>query len=211
MKLLKLTCSLILVFSLSNCSKDFLDKAPYGVATEETFYKTVEECKGAVMQVYHRTVQLSPWQFGSRLMFSDMNSDDYENISNPGSHMNLLANMNADNEQFKWVWNYMYRGIYLANQTIANIEGSSLNQEDKDQFIAECKALRGVCFWTLTTYWGEVPIITKPLLPEEYFTQVKGSEEACWAQTEQDFIDAAAILPETYPAEEAGRVTKEAL
>ena len=137
-----------------------------------------------------------------------MNSDDYENLVNPDSHMNLLANMNADNEQFKWIWNYMYRGIYLANLTIQNIESSSIPQSNKDQFIAECKALRGVYFWTLTTYWGSVPIITRPLSAQEYFTQKKNTKEECWTQTEQDFIWAAKFLPSSYPDGEVGRVTK---
>jgi hypothetical protein len=103
-------------------------------------------------------------------------------------------------------WWHHWRGVYRANQVLANVPGISMDETLKARYIGEAKFLRALYYYNLVTIWGNIPLILEPSKPADKPSQV--AQEQVWTQIEQDLNDALAVLPTSYSGEEIGRATK---
>lgn len=65
---------------------------------------------------------------------------------------------NASYGGFSEAWSGQYEGIARANNMIANMEKSSLEESLRTQYIAESRFIRGLLYNNLLNYFGGVPI-----------------------------------------------------
>ncbi len=115
-----------------------------------------------------------------------------------------LSDYNFEVNRHIWVHNYELIG--RANQVTANVPDIDMDATLRSRIVGEAKFLRALAYYNLVTLYENIPLITAPLSPEERPASATAAET--WAQIEQDLSDAAAALPETYPAGEAGRATR---
>ncbi|MEO6914516.1 MAG: hypothetical protein ABI151_01815, partial [Chitinophagaceae bacterium] len=159
MKKIKYTVLVFFTFCilviLGSCKKSFLDSAPYAVVTDNNFYQTTEQCKGAVLQCYNRTVHLGPIYLFIRHALNDYDGDDL--LRTNTDDFTVWYNFSPDNVQFLWGWKYCFQGIYLCNYTISKITSSPIPQADKDGLIAECKTIRALMYEMVAVRWGKCP------------------------------------------------------
>jgi hypothetical protein len=113
---------------------------------------------------------------------------------------------NYDAEPINHAWAHLYRGIYRANQVIANVPGIQMDETLKKRYIAEAKFWRGVYYFNLVSLWGTAPLVLQPSKP----TDLPGNSNPTqlWAQVEKDFTEAIPDLPVSYDNNNIGRVTK---
>jgi len=106
-------------------------------------------------------------------------------------------------------WNVSFMDIFRANQIIENVVNvPGLSTELKASYTAEAKFLRGINYFNLVINFGDLPLELKvPKTQADYFV-AKSPEADVWKQIIQDFTDAAANLPISYPAQWTGRATK---
>lgn len=203
---------LSIIFMAISCQKEFLDRDPIGKLTSATFFKTEEQAVQAVNAIYQ---QMRVWEthaFGF-LGTTDIMSDDADkgSTANDGLYVKELDDFThgADNNAVKAVWTGYFQGIARANMAIDKIPPIEMNEKLKERLIGEAKFLRAYYYFNLVRWFGDLPLITKPLTPSE-FSQRRVAAADIYKQIEKDWKDAATVLPEKsqYPASEMGRVTK---
>jgi hypothetical protein len=199
----------VLLAGVSSCKKSFLESAPYAVVSDADFYKTTDECQGAVFQAYNRTVHLAPIYLFIWHALNDYAGDDLLRTNH--DDFTVWNNFSPDNVQFTWGWKYCFQGIYLCNYTLDKLATAPIPQADKDKLGAECKAIRGFMFYTIATRFGTAPIITTTLPVAQYYTVKFSNAVDIYNQAIKDFTEAEPFLPPTWDAANKGRFSQVAL
>lgn len=207
--------ALLLLLTANACQKDFLDRRPQNELTFEEFFKTPEHAVQATNAVYEQFRSFDCIALGY-LGCTDIISDDADKGSIPDDQPPLADidnfSFDASNTYFSAVYGSYYQAIARANIAIENIPNIDMDAQLRDRLVGECKFLRAYSYFLLVQWFGDLPIITRTLTTEEYYTQTRQPVAAVYAQIEQDLLEAIAVLPEKegYAAAERGRVTKSA-
>ncbi len=101
-----------------------------------------------------------------------------------------------------------YRGIGRCNTLLARIDAVPMNESLKERAKAEAKFLRALYYHLLQSYYGDVPLITEEPDLEKHGRLPRTDRALVVQQILADLEDAAAVLPEKYPAADRGRATK---
>jgi tetratricopeptide (TPR) repeat protein len=175
---MKIIFSYILVFVLligSGCKK-FVKEDPLSDGTLDQFFKSKYDADAAMAGMYGQFQQLmyGESQFNNRYTFwGDARSDNmerqaqYSNSSTTEIHYNsLTANNNfAD-------WTPLYVAIGRANINIAKFPvinqiaapADQLTAASLNSYMAQCYAMRAMCYFYIARVWGGAPIRTTPFL-----------------------------------------------
>lgn len=189
-----------------SCEKELLDQVNPNAPTPNTFWKTEQDAIQGLNAVYAgiQNRELSLWE----IFDYDMRSDEGYSQS-PWTDLGNIGRFVFNNYDFPWlleVWRELYRTIYKANQVLENVPAIEMDETLKTRILAETKLLRGHCYYKLVTLWGRVPIVTGIEDANNRYPQ--GTIEEVWGLVEQDFMDAAAGLPDSYSGADIGRATR---
>ncbi|MXV52292.1 RagB/SusD family nutrient uptake outer membrane protein [Pedobacter sp. HMF7647] len=201
--------SIITLFS--NCKESDLELDNPNQITTVTYWKTENDVLSSLAATYGLLRDVNGGFWGVRgIELANGRGDDFF-IRNDVANLYQLSTFTntPDNGVLNDLWNTSYRAIFRANQIIENAPTvPGLSDQAKTGYIAEAKFLRGLNYFILAINFGDGPIITKtPQSKDDYFA-VKSPEADVWKQAIQDFTDAAAGLPQSYPAQWVGRATK---
>lgn len=205
----------LLLFSVTNCQKDFLDRKPPGKLTFEEFFQTEAHAVQATNAVYEQ-FRIFDCVALPYLACTDILSDDADkgSTANDAPLMNDLDNFTVDpsSPYVSPVYKGYYRAIARANVAIENIPTVEMDAALQDRLVGECKFLRAYSYFLLVQWFGDLPIITKTLQGDEYYAQTRQPKAEVYDQIEADLKDAIAVLPEkdAYAAADLGRATKAA-
>lgn len=198
---------------LCSCQRDFLDRKPKGQLTFDTFFENEEQAVWAVNAIYQnfRSWEMCafPW-----IGITDIISDDADKGSTENDALFLKEiddfAFDATNQVFSQSWKGHYHTIFRANIAIENIPNIDMDQALRDRLVGEARFLRAYCYFRLVQWYGALPIITRPLDEDEYFTQERRPVSEVYDLIEQDLLAAIAALPEKskYPPKDLGRATK---
>jgi len=155
--------------SMSSCSSDFLNVSPNDKIQVSDSYKTPKQIEQALYGAYSELRQISNDEF---LLLSEVRSDNaWSNPQTDGlREYSEIGTFRAGSETttFNAAWCDWYRVILGANTIIAKAPDVAFaNQVIKDQFLGEAYFLRGWAYFELTRLFGNIPVIDKPMLPEE--------------------------------------------
>jgi len=197
---------------ISSCN-DLLRNKPLGEQTSETFFQTQQDAIDATNASYQI---LRDWQVHvfSYLGLTDIISDDANKGSTPTDAPFLLEldnlNYDAGNLAFNDPWTGYYKGVYRTNLAIQNIPNINMDQNLKDRLIAENRFLRAYFYFFLERGWQDIPLVTQPLKPSQYYNQPNATPDSVYAQIIRDLEYGIAHLPEKsqYSADDLGRATK---
>ncbi|MBI2729342.1 MAG: RagB/SusD family nutrient uptake outer membrane protein [Sphingobacteriales bacterium] len=208
-KIIKFCLATTLMVSVSSCKKYLdLDIANPNRVDESNFWKTGADALKGINAVYGNFYRNgSP---GSRWtpFYFDIRSDDGYSTS-PWNELRSVGALNITQYSFEVnydTWWHHWRGVYRANQVLANVPAITMDETLKKQYIGEAKFLRAVYYYNLVTIWGNIPLILQPSKPDDKPSQVP--QEQVWAQIEKDLTEAAEALPTSYTGDEIGRATK---
>lgn len=196
---------------LTSCGDEFLDKAPKGELTSDNFFKDELQAEQAVNAIYEHLRGFNVHVF-SYLGVTDIASDDADKGSVPGD-AGFLQDINdftfdANNTAVNGIWTGYFQGIFRANQVITNVPEIEMDTELQNRLIGEARFLRAYFYFFLVRTYGDVPLIDRPLNPDEY-QQPKVAAAEIYDFIEDDLTFAIANLPEKseYPATDLGRAT----
>lgn len=173
---------------------------------EGNFWRTGSDALQGVNAVYGNFYRNGPSRWLPYYM--DARSDDGYSTS-PWNELRSISGLNITNYSFEVqadTWGHHWRGVYRANQVIANVPGIDMDATARNRYVAEAKFLRAWNYYNLVTIWGNIPLVLEPSQPNDKPAQV--AQAQVWAQIEQDLTEAADALPATYSGEEVGRATK---
>ena len=198
-----------LLLSLPACKKyTDLDIENPNREDESNFWKDADDALKGVNAVYGNFYRNgSP---GSRWtpFFFDARSDDGYSLSG-WNELRSVAALNITQYSFEvniYTWAHHWRGVFRANQVVANVPGIDMDETLRARYVGEAKFLRAVYYYNLLSIWGNIPLILDPSKPADKPTQASMAE--VWAQIESDLTDAAASLPPSYTGDDIGRATK---
>jgi hypothetical protein len=212
---------LIGIFTLTvtfSC-EDFLEVPNQENVSEEDFLSNPENAKQLINGVYNKLLDFEMYSF-SWIGMTSITSDDADKGSIPsdtGADKDKLdaLNFEASSLSFNQVYRSRYDGIRRANQAIAYINNSTIDQTLKNRLIGECKFLRALWYFDLVRCFGGVPLVTTVIdfndveLVNEVVFKRKSKAET-YSQIESDLLEAIQTLPlkSQYGSNDLGRATK---
>ncbi|HWB28378.1 MAG TPA: RagB/SusD family nutrient uptake outer membrane protein [Chitinophagaceae bacterium] len=208
---MKKTLLILSIGLLASCKKSFLDLAPISNANVQAFYKTPNDIMVAVNACY-ASLQLDGqyryayWQFGEVRSDNTYNWDGAGNF--PDAEIDQFKETSA-NAIITAAWEDTYHGIQLCNVVLNRINGVTMSDALKNQYIGEAEFLRALMYFNLVRIYGEVPLVTKETSSvSEGYSETRMPVEDVYAQIVADLTDAAQKLPVSYSGADIGRATK---
>jgi starch-binding outer membrane protein, SusD/RagB family len=201
----------VLTFLYTACSKDFLDtKAPK--VTIDDYFTSEEDASLALTACY----DVLGWDADNQFPYwlgDILGHDSYKGGEGAGDQPWIepllrfqydpnIAELNTPYQQY-------YIAINRCNRVIENVPAMAddvISPETKDEIVAEAKFVRGYFYFELVKMFGEVPLVTSILKPENYDIP-KASLANLWTQIESDFGYAAEILP-VKSSQQVGRASQ---
>jgi hypothetical protein len=215
MKNIKTLFSLFLffVFALYSCNEETIELLPIG-NTEASYFQNESQMEEAIMGVYQKN--------GFFYMFGGGQNNNTAPIFHlPGDDLTTPANyaqenfsgLNGGNGQLSGFYNYSYQLIARANIMLEKIEDNgefayTRQPELRDYHKGEALFLRAYMYMQLWNVYGTAPLVTERItnISNAYPPNSEGTE--LLDQAIIDLEQAAQLLPDSWPAEMKGRVTK---
>ncbi|HEX8425659.1 RagB/SusD family nutrient uptake outer membrane protein [Hymenobacter sp.] len=161
----------------SSCAKDYLDEAPKGLYTPQTSLVDslgFEAGMAGLMSVVREQYIYSDNQGVIDMMHVGTDVCILGNPQGPETSYVRYAELTPQDAASGWWWGWAYRTINNANVLIqqAALAPATVRQGYKDRITAEAKFYRAYAYDFLATLYGDVPIITEPLVaPRNDFTR----------------------------------------
>ncbi len=193
----------IVLFSLGACVKEdtFLNRYPKDAPNPSNFFVNEISARQAVNACY------TPWQLNTDMyqrylsVLLDALTDDSYPSPNVADQVKLKAwNITPTMGYLISWWRYPYQCINAANFAIDNIPNSTdptFTPEKQAPFIAEAKFFRAYSYLFLTTFYGDIPLLTSAASDFNEFNTPRSPRADVMAQVVEDFTYAKDNLPET--------------
>src|SRR5690606_18817758 len=109
----------------------------------------------------------------------------------------------AENGAFNGLWLYDYEGINRINLAISYLTNTEITQTvgisdpRKNQLLGEAYCLRAFYYFDLVNNFGDVPLLTVPLISfeEAFDVAVRVPASEIWEQINADLSQARTLLP----------------
>jgi hypothetical protein len=153
---------------------DFLEEVPEGQITLKNFYQTESDAIAATDAIYfylisgYNAAGLWDENYGG-LFYNDywelpeLMSD---NVVTKQTSVEYIAISNFDIDGYstrvRCLWRDFYQTINVCNTVIQKVPGISMDELKRNQLIAEARFVRGMCYFELIRFFGDVPLHTKP-------------------------------------------------
>ncbi|MDR0430909.1 MAG: RagB/SusD family nutrient uptake outer membrane protein [Tannerellaceae bacterium] len=204
----------------ASCGDNFLDKPPYGILTDDNYYKTEGDAFTALTAIY----SYFGGEEGGGILevlgyeFADIASDDCikgGESDNDRPFVNDLAFYRAlsNNQNIEQWWMYIYRGIFRCNALLDRLPGIEFrNNALKKRYEAETRFIRAYFYLKLVRIYGGTPLVDKVLIyPNDNIMMPRNSREEVHTFIINELKACIPVLPpksEMNLAAEWGRASK---
>lgn len=206
---------------------DYLDRDSDSVLSREDAFKNFNNFQGFVEVIYnvipdvakHNWVSSFNWGDdevittgnGEYLMGYAIDGGNYRSYFNKGDCF-LDRSWKVDGNRFaKSLWGGGWYAIRQANLGIEALENGMLKdatQEEREFIEGQLYFFRAWTYFQLTTYWGGLPYMLKPLAPDAQFNLPRESYQENAEKMAADFQRAADLLPIDWDNTTTGNRTK---
>lgn len=210
-KVLGISLFAIALILTQACNKGFLNRPQEDKVPVKQFWASQADATSGVDAMYANLHEWTNIAFAP-IAVESMGSDDVDKGSTPddASFFNDFHNFTASSTegQISDFYSGEYRTINLANQVIDNIQNINMDANLKTQYTAEAKFIRAYCYFRLVRAFGDVVLRLHVPTDASQYNLPRTPKAQVWAAIEQDLTDAAAVLPQHFPAAEVFRATK---
>ncbi len=193
----------IALFGFTGCDfNEELTTIPTGSVSELIFWETEQDARLAVNAAYRELD-------GTGMVQLETTTDIAMHApSGPQTLYDVaVGTLDPTNTSIRDYWRRYWRGVRKANDPINNIDQIETgNPQLLARLEAEARFLRAYYYTMLTTFWGDVPLITEPLAIQEQVSRTSRSQVVDFIISELDA--AAAVLPVSYSGGDIGRATR---
>ena len=192
---------------LSSCSSDFIDLLPKSSVTQDRYYKTDRDFADALTGVYAPIRN----RYNEFWIYGDQRSDDswvQPAKSNTATYSDQFT-MNSNEDELSNAWNQYFQSIFRANNLLTKIESLDVSDiPNKNQYVAETRFLRALCYFDLVRIFGSVPAVTSALSITDAYKMSRTSVEEIYNNIIIPDLKAAESLPTSYSGANIGRPTQ---
>ena len=202
-----------LCFVTTSCNEEFLDTTDPTRVGSDLFYKDLTQMQQALNGIYGQLQGIT----NTAYLFQEFNSDnttlDFSPVDRGGAvgwESLEFSTVNSGTGDISGMWNAYYSSLYNINFALEKLAASTtLDATAKGEVEGQLKFLRAFYYFDLVRYFGDVVLVTSTLkIPEEAFDLVRSPAADVYAQIITDLTEAAAALPQAYPAAKKGSATK---
>lgn len=197
----KIIYLLVIVFIFSACDESFLETAPNDALSPSTFWKSKKDLDLALTGCYRG------FEDGGTLMYRDCGSDNaYNNFPWEGWTAVGNGNLSAADPGASY---YGFGTINRCNEFLKNADNAtSVSEEVRAIYKAQARFIRAYKYYSLTTNYGNVPLITENFATPDEAKVPRDSQEVIRKFIEDELNAVIAILPASYSGAEFGKATK---
>ncbi|NTE00377.1 RagB/SusD family nutrient uptake outer membrane protein [Agrobacterium tumefaciens] len=198
--------AIILLFSA--CKKDFLNRSPLDAYTNSNLWTSASDANSALVGVYNN------WITADFVVGSDCTTDNGFNqypwegllvYGNGTVNPSLVGPLSYPTTK---AYNlYDYATITKCNFFLANIDKTPMDAVQKANMIAQVRVIRAYKYSVMSQLYGDVPLITTVLTPDESLASVNAPKAAIVKFIISELAAAAADLSVT-PNSGDGHITK---
>ncbi|WP_437919950.1 RagB/SusD family nutrient uptake outer membrane protein [Sphingobacterium sp. LRF_L2] len=211
--------SLLLLFVITSCSKDYLSITPDGRTTLEDIFQDEKRTEAYLNRVYGYIPSYF-WKYGFFDFLAPFSDEAYAYsgavMAWSSGSLNASGNpLHTAQERGKGVYHYgtFWAGIRDANVFLSNVETANIpSSTNRARFKGEAQLLRTFYFWELIKEYGPMPIINTPFDNDfDYTTLVRPTFQECvdYIEEQCDEVIANNNVPMRITTEaERGRVTR---
>lgn len=144
----RIILTLLSVFTFISCLD--LDETTYSDMQVSDIYKTESDADASTIGIYANMLSSSMYSLPSMLGNTSSTADTrFVYVVSGGIH--------SETSHLEDYWSANYTLVRKANEVIANLWNSSLNENVKLSYIAEAMALRAYGYFRLLRFWGDIP------------------------------------------------------
>lgn len=201
-----LVATLVLLVTGVSCNDNLLQTIPKDRVSSGTFWKTEQDARLAVNNLYN---YLHP--FGDRDI---MNWAAVSDIATANGGFNAISEYQHNVETAESgfgsnMWNNSYDGIRACNEFLANVDNVKTDKTDLiKRYKAEARFVRSYLYVYLIEFFGDVPLIKKPITPKEGRNLSRTDKSKVWDFIASELSDISNTLPASYGKDQIGRITK---
>jgi starch-binding outer membrane protein, SusD/RagB family len=200
----KIIYLLTLTFTLffSQGCKDYLEQVPLDAPATGQFFNNEIEMNAALNAIYRSAY----WNTGNTAYQSYM--DLWTDIAVQRGVELAEGNFDVFNGHSATIWRLAYTTIQRTNTMLDGMEKGKSKVADATykRLQAETRVIRAWSYLYLTFLYGEAPLITKPLTPEEFYTQKRATHDELVKFIYNELDAAAQVL--AWAPTQRGRVSK---
>lgn len=205
-----ITGCLLAAISLSSLScEKFLEEKPQSFLAPENYYQNERDLFASLIGVYESLGDNSQTFLARRLHYLTWFTSG-EALSPNLANQQLLTNytFTADHSDINSVWTSMYATINKANTVIGRASGVPMDENLKQQYIAEARFLRALCYFYGVRLWGALPLVTEEVTAIEEVNVARSPVSAIYDLIIEDLTFASGPVPS---ANQQGRAIKGAV
>src|SRR3546814_913380 len=191
-----------------SCEK-FLEEKPQSFLAPENYYQDGRDLFASLIGVYESLGDNSQTFLARRLHYLTWFTSG-EALSPNLANQQLLTNytFTADHSDINSVWTSMYATINKANTVIGRAPGVPMDENLKQQYIAEARFLRALCYFYGVRLWGALPLVTEEVTAIEEVNVARSPVSAIYDLIIEDLTFASGPVPST---NQQGRAIKGAV
>ncbi|MRG45801.1 RagB/SusD family nutrient uptake outer membrane protein [Chitinophaga sp. SYP-B3965] len=182
----------IMIAGLSSCKK-FLDTKPTDFYTPDNYYNTEAQLQQALTGVYGDLMRPELYAQVIPFNFTTTTDEVLSNRTADGDTRGLRYNYDASQVYVGNLWRFSYVGIANLNSLLLNINKPEMDSTKRNIIKGQALFLRGFLYFTLTSNYGDVPLILRPLAINET-TIPAAAQKDVYAQIEKDMKEAEELL-----------------
>ena len=196
----------IAVLLFARC-EDALQEEPQDFLARANFYQTASDAESALLATYGAFYD-NGFFYNIWYMALVEGSADYVNSRGSQFPISEYQGLDQQNQVRAFnTYNAIYAGINRANVVIENIADIEMNEDDKQQIIAEAYFLRAFFYTTLANHWGGVPLRLSETRGLDDLAAPRASVEEVYSTAINDLETALPNLATSFPPDQSGRAT----
>ncbi|MCD8176871.1 MAG: RagB/SusD family nutrient uptake outer membrane protein [Tannerellaceae bacterium] len=182
-----ITCLLTIL----SCS-DFLELNPNDQLFRENFWQTEKDAQLALTGVYNQLRNAPSYNHG-RILWDGLSDAAYSRLYNTIARGVIESTTGSI---VSGIYSESYVLIGRCNNFLANIDRVEIDVDEKNKYKGEVLFLRALAYFTLTEFYGGVPLYTAPVTMEEAKVKQSAKEQVI-QQVLTDLDQAISYLPDT--------------
>ena len=160
-KLINITVSLIMIFVMQGCKKDYLNRPPLASPTAGTFYQSNTDVLNGTGPLYNGSwggYNGTSLQYIGDVLGGNSLADNY---NGRGAYLTFSVTSTDPSGALQSAYQALWSVVANANVVAYNIRnaGPGASQDVKNSGLAECYFMRAAAYYFLALDWGAVPII----------------------------------------------------
>ena len=190
---------------ISSC-EGFLEETPNSFLAPEIYYQNEDDAFAALVGAYDALGTGAGSYYARPLPYLTLFCSDAALPPRLAVEQQLdQFTFNADNGRVSGLWTNIYDAINRTNIIIERVPDIDMDEDVKQQYIAEARFLRGLHYFNGVRLWGALPLMTEEVTSLEQTNIARSPVSEIYNLIIEDLEVAGEVLP---PESQNGRATK---